>query len=456
MENSPGFELNQAIGRWRERLAGLRSFGADDLEELENHLRESIVELQAQGLSVEEAFLVGTERLGSDCRLAQEYAKANAKRIWNGRAAWMLGGVVAGLAMKALVETGLGLVYHVNLWLGLSARLLVMADFFTQWTINAGCIGLGYWLLVRRKGWSVDTLNKCFRRPVWMGLAVVLGVFALQLVPGLILLWMHRTLPVASVSPADRAIFRTWGFAAMLLSRLVWVAAIPLLAAYLWKATRAATSSMPPLPDNTLQPNERALVTQLEARGFSRSESHFVIAWRRGYRPPSEAKRGLAPGIWLECGFWMIVGMVAHGILREFIDEPSWMLMPSGRALPPLWQHLGGLISMCLPVALAAGAVAVFWRGATGSLKRSGWLRRLFQQSPVRAATLFATLAVLWIAVTACLVLVRPADAQPPILSLSRIGVIWWTCRVLLVEFLLPAILLVWVGNRYQAVRKCA
>ena len=97
MESSPIFDLNEAIRRWRERLIGQRSFGADDLEELENHLRESVSELQAGSLSLEEAFLVATERLGSERRLAEGYAKTNVRRIWTGRAAWMLGGVVASL-----------------------------------------------------------------------------------------------------------------------------------------------------------------------------------------------------------------------------------------------------------------------------------------------------------------------------------------------------------------------
>ncbi len=152
----------------------------------------------------------------------------------------------------------------------------------------------------------------------------------------------------------------------------------------------------------------------------------------------------------------MTVGMIANGMLREFVDEPSWMLMPSDRSLPPLWQHLGGLMAMFLPLAVAGAAIVAFWKGATGPEKRSVWLRRLFQQNPVRGASLFATLAVLSVGYTAYLFLVQPADAQPRFLSYSRIELIWLTSRTLVMEFLVPAILLVWVGNRYLAGGKSA
>ncbi len=461
MENSSLFDLNEAIGDWRERLLGLRSLGADDLEELEDHLRESVAELEAEGLSQEEAFLVATERLGSDQRLADEYAKTNATRIWTGRAVWMLGGVVAGMVMKALVETGLGFVYHGSLWLGLNARMVVALDFLSQWTITAAWVGLCCWFLAHPNRWLKRAISKGFQHPVWTGVALVLALFGLRILSLMVGHWCQQHLhPVAARSAADSAIFHTWGFSAMLLSRLVWAAAIPLLAAYLWKATRTAAPSFPALPNVGLQPNERALAAQLEAQGLSRSESHLVIAWRRGHRAtPTEAKARFASGTCVERGFWMIVGMIAYGMLREFVDEPSWTLLPSARSLAPLWQHFNGLMALCLPLALAGGAIAAFWKGATGSQKANGWLRRViqvFEQSPVRGASLFTAFAVLSLGLPAYFFQAQPADAQPRFLSHGRIEIIWWTCRNLLMEFLLPAILLVWAGNRYQTGSKSA
>ena len=458
MESSPFFDLNEAIRRWRERLIGLRSLGAEDLEELENHLRESVSELQGRGLSLEEAFLVGTDRLGSDRRLAEEYAKTNAKRIWTGRALWMLGGVMAGIMMEAFVRTGANLSSTLGRWLGLDTSLIVMLGLLVQWTITAACVGLGCWLIARRNRWLMGTVSKCFQRPIWTSVALVLALMGLQILSNLVPYWWKEHLHLAgTLATADRAIFRAWGLPAWVLDRLVWVAAIPLLAAYLWKAAPSGAGSRPAVRFDSLRDDERGLAVQLEAQGLTLSEAQLVIASRRGYRPaPAEAKRRFVSGLWLERGFWMVVGMVANWMLRGFVANPSWTQAHWDSSSSALWQHLGGLVSTFLPLTLAGAAIAVFWNGATGSRKPNGWMRRVFRQSPVRGAALFAVLACLWIGLTAYLALVQPAEASLRILPHSRIGIIWWAGKSFLIDFLLPVILLVWVGSRYQTDGKSA
>ena len=68
------FDLNRMIADWRARLGARPDLGPGDLEELEDHLRESCAELQAQGLDPEEAFLIATRRLGDPAELAGEFA----------------------------------------------------------------------------------------------------------------------------------------------------------------------------------------------------------------------------------------------------------------------------------------------------------------------------------------------------------------------------------------------
>src|SRR5690606_41336527 len=50
--------------------------------ELEDHLREQIAALGAEGLSEEEAFLVAVKRLGSIDALTREFAREHAERLW--------------------------------------------------------------------------------------------------------------------------------------------------------------------------------------------------------------------------------------------------------------------------------------------------------------------------------------------------------------------------------------
>ena len=102
MENSTPVDLDQALLQWRASLQNLGGFQAEELEELEGHLRESISLLHTRGLSVQEAFMIATRRLGSERQLSAEFAKANPQRTWTRRAMWMAGGVLAALALHAV------------------------------------------------------------------------------------------------------------------------------------------------------------------------------------------------------------------------------------------------------------------------------------------------------------------------------------------------------------------
>src|SRR5262245_55051661 len=64
METTTSFNLNHAIQRWRENLCQSPAFCSENLDELEVHLRDSVMCLQSRGLSEDEAFLVAVRRLG--------------------------------------------------------------------------------------------------------------------------------------------------------------------------------------------------------------------------------------------------------------------------------------------------------------------------------------------------------------------------------------------------------
>ena len=92
MEATTPFDLNRAIQQWRESLEASPAFRRENLDELETHLRDSIVALQQRGLSEEEAFLIAIKRAGSGVVLGAEFGKVNARSIWLDRVMWMLVG----------------------------------------------------------------------------------------------------------------------------------------------------------------------------------------------------------------------------------------------------------------------------------------------------------------------------------------------------------------------------
>jgi hypothetical protein len=74
--------LEEQVAAWRAHLLKSKAITAHDAEELEDHLRERIASLEAQGLSGDEAFLVAVKRLGAVDALTQEFAREHSHRLW--------------------------------------------------------------------------------------------------------------------------------------------------------------------------------------------------------------------------------------------------------------------------------------------------------------------------------------------------------------------------------------
>jgi hypothetical protein len=144
MANRTDFDLNAACADWHRRMASTAAFRAEDAEELEGHLRDSVAALAARGLSIEEAFWVAQHRLGPSRPLVAEYAKVHPGTVWVQRLLWIVAGTVA-LRLVSAVAQGIGIL------------------------IVAGC----FWM-----GWT----------PGWLG-PVAAGARLAALVAGLVVLW---------------------------------------------------------------------------------------------------------------------------------------------------------------------------------------------------------------------------------------------------------------------------
>jgi hypothetical protein len=116
--------LEAQIEQWRGFVRRRRAISPPDIEEMEDHLRERIADLESGGLDEEEAFLVAVKRMGSLDEVSREFAREHAHRLWKqlvlvpepddgsgGLARWRELGVVlafavgAGLAVKLLVAS---------------------------------------------------------------------------------------------------------------------------------------------------------------------------------------------------------------------------------------------------------------------------------------------------------------------------------------------------------------
>lgn len=74
--------LESQMDAWRAHLRRSQTISRPDAAELEDHLREQIARLMADGLSPDEAFLVAVKRMGAIDALTREFARAHSDRLW--------------------------------------------------------------------------------------------------------------------------------------------------------------------------------------------------------------------------------------------------------------------------------------------------------------------------------------------------------------------------------------
>jgi hypothetical protein len=70
------------IAEWRAYVASAPGVNGHDLDELEDHLRHQITDLNAAGLTADEAFLIAVKRLGDVDGLSREFAREHSGRLW--------------------------------------------------------------------------------------------------------------------------------------------------------------------------------------------------------------------------------------------------------------------------------------------------------------------------------------------------------------------------------------
>jgi hypothetical protein len=86
-------DLNARIKAWRSAWAS--GMSAAELDELEDHLRETLAGLPEDSLNLDERFLVATHRLGAPGAIVAEFKKADPSRVWRERLIWLMVGMWA-------------------------------------------------------------------------------------------------------------------------------------------------------------------------------------------------------------------------------------------------------------------------------------------------------------------------------------------------------------------------
>ena len=74
--------LELQIAEWRTYVANAPAVNGHDVDELEDHLRHQIADLNAAGLDEDEAFLVAVKRMGDLDAVSREFAREHSDRLW--------------------------------------------------------------------------------------------------------------------------------------------------------------------------------------------------------------------------------------------------------------------------------------------------------------------------------------------------------------------------------------
>src|SRR6187551_112129 len=74
--------VESQIAEWRAYVASAPGLNGQDVDELEDHLRHQIAELNAAGLTADEGFLIAVKRLGDVDGLSREFAREHSGRLW--------------------------------------------------------------------------------------------------------------------------------------------------------------------------------------------------------------------------------------------------------------------------------------------------------------------------------------------------------------------------------------
>ena len=453
MENAASFDLNQALAHWRANLQNLGGFSAADLEELEGHLRESISALHERGLSVEEAFVVATRRLGSERQLAEEFGKANPQRVWTERAMWMVAGLLAADTLRVIAQPFPNMVLACASRSGLNGHLPAALSLLTGWIVWWGGLVIVYWMLSRRSSRRDRVVQACLQRPVWTGLGLFLGLESLHYFMRNVLRWAEPAYvlfggPEVGFSAQTIAILNRWFLWAGLLQEVVWIAAVPLLAGYAWRKRQKPVAPGSP-GSHELQPGEGEAARALQGQGLSLHEAGLVLARRRGAQ--AVVSRSLAHvtdrGIWMERAVWMVTGVALIHWLEQFVLSPAWILAAATGSAAPLLQHLAALGSVGLGLAVAAAIVAGLWRWIARHPSQSASIGRVCLRRPALAAiVLVGICAGFGFGEYALFTyVVRPAN-----LGVGAIGSQWLTYRGALTHLLIPIALLLWLARRWQ------
>jgi hypothetical protein len=172
------------IAEWRAYVANAAGVNGHDVDELEDHLRHQIAELNAVGLAPDEAFLVAVKRMGDIDDLSREFAREHSGRLWKqlfltgddeparASSGWLepIAFALAAAVVVQIARLAAGFPDEEPTWLARNATLFVLpflAAYFArqrqidtrQWVLTAAPFAVAA-LVVNVYPWDADSATE--------------------------------------------------------------------------------------------------------------------------------------------------------------------------------------------------------------------------------------------------------------------------------------------------------
>ena len=320
------FDLETAIAEWKQALLAHEVLSADNIAELESHLRESVSSLESTGLVVEEAFFLAQRRIGQPSELEVEFAKEPSSTRWVRRGKWMCIGILALVFVRHAWNFCFGIA-----WLTGIVSLFDPSTFgylhnlttvFWSWLI----VLIGIFVVLRHTS-LVDRFAKWLARiPKSLRFGIPICIIA---VPSA---FSYYSVSIIQ----DREDF------ALHSSIFAYEASVPTLLLFatfvlhwsdqrrLWHVGRTEGSQVSQnhnlhhgelwSPDDAseLEPHPHDCVSSLESMGLAEEEARLIARFRMGQSSDLDGEFTKVPSVsrWIHRSKWMCIGVLALIVFR--------------------------------------------------------------------------------------------------------------------------------------------
>lgn len=301
-------------------------------------------------MAPEAAFRAAVKQFGDRQRVATEFTKINPQRVWLERAIWMAVGVFLFSGLLRLADVPANIIFGHSLGMRWNPALGVALGRFVGLGGVAVMTALLWFVFWRRPGWGRALVGSCERSLLATGVAMVLTLWGCDLLRGWYDYTLYRYLPrlhawlLPTVQPPypDETVMNRIMMFCGIAENLIWAAALCVLTA-------------------------------------------LVVRARQSFSVAAGAQKNAANALWLERFMWMIGGWVlVHfciGELHSAVMLPAlWLLQALGSSA--VLQHLVGLTTAALQVALWATPFWACWIFTTRRPRFAGWMLRAFQHRP--------------------------------------------------------------------------